>query len=161
MKHPLLCVSRFWPQQKPNRGTRSQRKEKKTSFENANMRSCWETKPLINATLLCLRNNLVCRWHSLPSRGSKSRVTLVCSAGMSLSWRYEAKQWAGPCHLSFDSRAKYVQISKVLTLRPLSPISFPRDQRGSQIADYLWGILWPSWHPHLLSAHRYTEVQSV
>ena len=32
------------------------------------------------------------------------------------------------CHLSFDSRAKYVQISKVLTLRPLSPISFPWDQ---------------------------------
>lgn len=62
-----------------------------------------------------------------------------------------------PCHLSFDSRAKYVQISKVLTLRPLSPISFPWDQWGSLIADYLCGILWPSWHPHLLSAHRYTE----
>lgn len=66
-----------------------------------------------------------------------------------------------PCHLSFDSRAKYVQISKVLTLRPLSPISFPWDQWGSLIADYLCGILWPIWHPHLLSAHRYTEVRSV
>lgn len=66
-----------------------------------------------------------------------------------------------PCHLCFDSRAKYVQISKVLTLRPLSLISFPWDQRGSLIADYLHSILWPSWHPHLLSAHRYAAVQSV
>lgn len=66
-----------------------------------------------------------------------------------------------PCHLRFDSRAKYVQISKVLTLRPLSLISFPRDQWGSLIADYLRSILWPSWHPHLLSAHRYAAVQSV
>lgn len=64
-----------------------------------------------------------------------------------------------PCHLRFDSWAKYVQISKVLTLCPLSPISFPRDQRGSPIADYLGGILWPIWHPHLLSCsqiHRAT-----
>lgn len=70
-----------------------------------------------------------------------------------------AKAVSRPCHLRFDSWAKYVQISKVLTLCPLSPISFPRDQRGSPIADYLGGILWPIWHPHLLSCsqiHRAT-----
>lgn len=78
---------------------------------------------------------------------------------MSQRQRYRGEAVSRPCHLCFDSRAKYVQLSKVLTLYPLSLISFPWDQRGSPIADYLASILWPIWHSHLLShsqIHRAT-----
>lgn len=95
----------------------------------------------------------------MPSPGLKleRRFSLQCNDVPPVEIQGEVVSWS--CHLSFDFKAKYVQISKVLTLCPLSPISFLWDQRGSLITDYLSSILWPSWHPNLLSAHRYTEVQ--
>lgn len=54
----------------------------------------------INIIIVHQEKALLYRRRSLPSQGWKSRDTLVCSAGTSLLWRYEAKQWAGPATLA-------------------------------------------------------------